>query len=87
MAFETSLFAPTLIDAMHRVVAIDGLSLIVNLQIALVVVAVMIQYDVYRSINLWRDTEDGSMTGACNFQFQSFVWQTYCIVVRMRCLF
>ena len=62
MALETGLFAPTLIDTMHRVVAIDGLGQIVYLEIALLVVAVMIKHYVDRPIHLWRDAEDGCVT-------------------------
>ena len=49
MPLETSLFSPTLIDAMHRVVAIYGFVLIAYFEIALLVIAIVIQYDMYRS--------------------------------------
>ena len=87
MTTESCRLAPTLIDAMHRITTIDRLCLIVNLQVSLTLIAVMIQEDVYRSILLWGDTEDGCMTAACHLHLQMLLRQTDGIVMRMGDLF
>ena len=87
MAAESSRLTPTLIDAMYRIIAIDCLGQMVYLQVALTLVAVMIQEDVYRSILLWGDTEDGRMTAACHLHLQMLLRQTDGIVMWMRDLF
>ena len=87
MAIKTCMFAPTLIDAMNRIIAIDGLVLLVDLQVSLALVAVMIQDDMHWSILLWSDTEDGCMTAASHLHLQMLLRQTNGIVMRMRDLF
>ena len=71
---------------MHRVAAIDSLRLRVNLQIAHLLVAIMIQYDVYWSVLLRCDAEDGCMAATCHLYLQMFLGQTYGIVMGMRYL-
>ena len=87
MAIKTRMLAPALIDAMNRIIAIDGLVLLVDLQVSLALVAVMVQDDMHWSILLWGDTEDGRMTAASHLHLQMLLRQTNCIVMRMRDLF
>ena len=83
MSIETSLFAPTLIDAMNRVIAIDDTIDIVHFQIALALIAVVVQHNMNRTILLWGDAEDGCMTGTCHLQLQMLLRKTNRIVMRM----
>ena len=68
VSVDASRFTPTLIDAMDRVVTIDDAIDVVHLEITLAFIAVVIQHDVYRTILLRGNTEDGCMTGGCQFQ-------------------
>ena len=84
MPTETCRFTPSLIDTMHRVVAIDGLFLIINLQIAFTLITIMIENNMYRTILLWRDAEDGRMTASRHFHLQMFLIQKGGIIMGMR---
>ena len=83
MATETSRLAPTLIDAMHRVIAINGLRQIVDFQIALTLIAIMIQDDMHWSVLLWGNTEDSRMTTTRHFYPQMLLRQAHRIIMRM----
>ena len=83
MAIDACRLTPALIDAVHRVVAVDGLLLVVDLQIALPLVAVMIEHDVDGAVLFGGDAENGRMTGGSHLQRQMFLRQTHGIVVRM----
>ena len=87
MTIETSMLTPALIDAMNRIIAIDRLILLVDLQVSLALIAVMVQDDVYWTVLLWGDTENGRMTAASHLHLQMLLRQTDSIVMRMRDLF
>ena len=84
MSVETCRLTPSLIDTMHRIIAVDSLFLIIYLQKALPFITIMIKYDMNRSILFWCDAENSRMAAARQFYFQMFVRQTNCIIVGMR---
>ena len=84
MSAETCRLTPSLIDTMHRIIAVDSLFLIIYLQKALPFITIMIKYDMNRSILFWCDAENSRMAAARQFYFQMFVRQTNCIIVGMR---
>ena len=87
MTTETSRFAPSLIDAMHGIVAIDGLVEAIHRQEALSLITVMIQDDMHWSVLFWCNAEDGGMAIARHLHLQMFLRQTDGIIMGMRHFF
>ena len=87
MTAETCRFAPSLIDAMHRIVAIDGLVETIHRQETLSLITVMIQDDMHWSVLFWCNAENSGMAIARHLHLQMFLRQTDGIIMGMRHFF
>lgn len=81
---ETSRLAPSLVNAMHRIIAIHHMIEGINLDVALPFITIRIDDQMHQLVLFGSDTEDGGMAQCRHLSLEMLLLQIHRIVMRMR---
>ena len=82
-SIKTCLFTPTLINSVHRIVAIDAVSHRINIHKAFSMIIIRVHYNISLAVFLIGETEHCRMTHTCHLGLQMLIGQRNSIIIRM----